>query len=93
MKFEWDKQKSDACFTNRGFDFAYAAKAFLDPMRIVWKDTRHDYGETRYVLLGKIASRLFCIAYTLREEIIRIISARKANAREVKRYDNNIHDR
>ena len=51
MQFEWDEAKSEACFVGRGFDFAYAAHAFFDP--------------------------------------IRIISARKANQREVLIYENN----
>ncbi|MDR1947756.1 MAG: BrnT family toxin [Desulfovibrio sp.] len=93
MKFEWDNKKSDACFQERGFDFAYAARAFLDPDRSIRKDARHDYGESRYILLGKIESRLFCVAYTPRGDVIRIISARKANSREVHLYDDHIHDR
>ena len=46
MDFEWDEAKSDGCFTHRGFDFAYAVRAFLDPNRIVRRDRRWDYGET-----------------------------------------------
>ena len=39
MEFEWDSAKSDACFTERGFDFAYAALAFFDPEHLVQADT------------------------------------------------------
>ena len=60
MNFEWDEAKSETCFKERGFDFAYAAQAFFD--------------QDRLQLLGRIDSR--------------IISARKANTREVKEYDN-----
>ncbi len=88
MEFEWDEAKSDACFKDRGFDFAYALQAFLDPDRIVRKDTRRDYGEDRYQLLGVIDNNLFFITYTLRGAVIRIISARKANRREVRNYEN-----
>ncbi len=35
MEFEWDDAKNSACFTRRGFDFAYAVRAFFDPRRIV----------------------------------------------------------
>lgn len=48
MEFEWDEAKSEACFMERGFDFAYAIRAFLDPDRVVRADTRWDYGEDRY---------------------------------------------
>lgn len=43
MHFEWDEAKSEACFQERGFDFAYAARAFFDPERIIQADTRHNY--------------------------------------------------
>lgn len=92
MNFEWDEGKSDACFLNRGFDFAYAASAFADPDRIIRQDTRHSYGEDRYQLIGRIEERLFVLVYTPRHDAIRIISARKANSREVKRYENRSHD-
>jgi uncharacterized DUF497 family protein len=46
MEFEWDHNKSERCFTERGFDFAYADRTFFDPDRIVLKDSRYDYGET-----------------------------------------------
>jgi hypothetical protein len=92
MSFEWDEGKSDACFRDRGFDFAYAALAFADPDRIIRQDTRHSYGEDRYQLIGRIEERLFVLVYTPRHDAIRIISARKANSREVKRYENRSHD-
>ena len=80
--------KSDACFEQRGFDFAYVLKAFLDPDRVVRKDSRWDYKEQRYQLLGKIDERLFFVVFTFRGSVIRIISARKANKRELKIYEN-----
>jgi len=52
----------------------------------------HIYGEDRYQLIGRIDERLFVLVYTPRHNAIRIISARKANTREVKRYENRSHD-
>lgn len=92
MEFEWDREKSETCFRERGFDFAYAAHAFLDPNRIVRQDTRHSYGEARYQLTGSIDGRLFVVVYTPRHDAMRIISARKANQREVKQYEDRTHD-
>ena len=57
VEFEWDNTKNDACFELRGFDFAYAVRAFLDPHRTVAQDRRRDYGEDRYRLLGMIDGR------------------------------------
>ena len=93
MQFEWDEAKSDASFKERGFDFAYAARAFFDPDRIVHTDARRSYGEERYQLMGMIEQRLFVVVYTPRHSAIRIISARKANQREVRNYENSArHD-
>lgn len=87
MNFEWDEAKSEACFRERGFDFTYAARAFFDPGRIVQTDTRRSYGEERYQLMGKVERRLLVVVYTPRHEAMRIISARKANQRETRHYE------
>jgi len=87
MNFEWDATKSEACYQQRGFDFAYAARAFFDPDRIIRAGTRHSYGEERYRLMGKIEQRLVVVGYTPRPQATRIISVRKANLREIKDYE------
>jgi len=51
------------------------------------EDVRRDYGEERRLTLGKIEGRLYAVAYTVRGGIVRLISARKANERERRRYD------
>ena len=89
MEFEWNDAKSDACLAQRGFDFAYAIRAFLNDDRIVGRDRRWDYGEDRYRLLGAIEGRVFVVIYTVRGSAIRITSARKANRREVREYEQN----
>jgi len=89
MEFEWDEAKSDVCYSQRGFDFAYAVQAFVDPDRLIRQDHRWDYGEERYQLLGRIEHRVFFVAYAVRNCVIRIISARKANQREAKDYEDN----
>jgi hypothetical protein len=92
MEFEWDQNKSEKCFIERGFDFAYAVRVFFDPDRVVQTDRRYDYGEKRYQLMGKIENRVFVVVYTPRHSTIRIISARKANKREVRHYENTAYD-
>ncbi len=88
MNFEWDEAKSEACAKGRRFNFAYAARVFYDPGRIVEADTRHSYGEERYKVMGKIEGRIYVVIYTPRHNVIRVIAARKANQREVKHYEN-----
>ena len=86
MEFEWDDSKSDQCLRDRRFSFAFVVAVFADPHRRVEIDERWEYGEARYRLYGRIGGRLFVVVYTVRGRAIRIISARKANARERRRH-------
>ena len=70
-----------------GVPFEYAARVFLDPQRVDAVDDRRDYGEQRRLTLGKIEGRLYVVAYTSRSQVIRLISARKANERERRQHD------
>jgi len=89
MDFEWDLAKSNSCQTSRNFDFAYVISIFEDPTLLVEHDLRWEYGEERFQALGVIDGRVFVVIFTRRLRSIRIISARKANSREVKRYEKN----
>lgn len=70
----------------------YVAHAFLDENLTVGLDRRWDYGENRYRLLGAVEGRVFVVIYTKRGSTIRIISARKANRREIREYEQNTVD-
>ena len=59
---------------------------------MIQADTRHSYDEDRYRLIGKIEERLVVVVSTPRHDVISIISARKANQREVKHYEDSTHD-
>jgi uncharacterized protein len=61
-------------------------RVFLDHHRLDSEDHRRDYGESRRLTLGNIEGRLYAVSYTLRGEAIRLISARKANDREQRKY-------
>lgn len=87
MQFEWDDEKSEATREKRGFGFEEIAGVFADPCRFTFPDERFEYGEDRWLTFGEIEGRLFAVAYTMRGETIRIISARKANERERRKYD------
>lgn len=87
MEIEWDPNKSLGCKKLRGFDFGYASAAFSDPYRIVKQDLRFIYSEERFALYGHIEGRLYVVIYTIRgAKTIRIISAHKANKREIAKY-------
>jgi uncharacterized protein len=85
MRFEFDPGKSAKNERERGLPFAVAVRLF-DGMRLEWEDRRHDYGEIRINTLGEIEGRVFFASFTRRRDAIRIISFRKANARETRRY-------
>ncbi|MGI4812264.1 MAG: BrnT family toxin [Janthinobacterium lividum] len=54
-----------------------------------YPDRRKDYREERWIGLAPIGKRLFCAVFTLRSDIRHVISLRKANPREIKRYEQN----
>jgi hypothetical protein len=89
MDFEWDMAKSNLCQISRNFDFIYVMSVFIDPNLLIEKDQRWDYGEERFRALGLLDEKVFVVIYTKRPAVMRIISARRANRREVRRYEEN----
>ena len=85
MKFEWDEKKGQINIQKHGINFE-DAKTIFEDLRITAVDTRHSYGEIRKISLGTIHGRICVVVYTERKGVIRIISARKANQRERRRY-------
>jgi uncharacterized DUF497 family protein len=85
-EFEWDERKSKQVFEERGFDFGFAAEAFLDPQAVHQPDSRIYGGEDRFRLYGHAQGRLLVVVYTKRDERIRIITAWKANSRDVQAH-------
>ncbi len=84
MDFAWAEAGNDACFERRGLDFACAVRVFFDPLRIVARDVRRrDHGEDRYRLTGMVDGRACVVVCTVRGSAVHIISARKANPKEV----------
>lgn len=75
-KFEWDGSKAAANFIKHGVTFETAQDAFADPFAIERRDDRSDYCEERWVTIGMAQDRRLSVAYTMRQEQIRIISAR-----------------
>lgn len=88
LLFEWDDDKASSNLRKHGLRFEVARKVFLDSDRVTVPDGRFDYGEVRLQSYGYIDNRLYAVVFTedAASGTIRIISARKANARERKRY-------
>ncbi len=87
MEFEWDKEKATANFKKHGVSFEEAALAFFDENAVELFDETNSEAEIRYQLIGISNTRLIFVAYTARNEKIRIISARKANAKQIRIYN------
>jgi uncharacterized protein len=85
-KFEWDDRKAADNYAKHGIRFEAARDVFKDPFAVEQLDDRENYGEERYTVIGMVEARLLFVAYTMRGEVIRIISARGAEPHEQRRY-------
>jgi len=86
MSFVWDSAKAIANRQKHGVDFADVVEVFQDPRALTVADDHPD--EERFVTVGMdTLGRVVAVAYTWRGSAIRIISARKATARERAQYE------
>lgn len=83
---EFDPDKNAKNLDKHGIDLS-CAKDFDFKTAIIAPDDRKDYGESRFIAVGFLYSRLCVLVYTKRTPLIRIISLRKANKRESRYYD------
>ena len=89
MKFEWDEKKRKINIQKHGIDFEEAKTVFYDEEALLIPDLKHSSSEDRFIILGiskKTNLLTVCHCYRENEEIIRIINARKATAKEKKQY-------
>ncbi len=84
--FEWDEAKAQLNLQKHALSFEVASEVFEDFFAYEWADEREDYGEERFNITGLVRGRLITVTYTIRETKLRIISARKAEPRERRRY-------
>jgi hypothetical protein len=87
LEFEWHKAKAKDNFRRHGVSFDLAVTVFQDPFAIERLDDREDHGEERFLTIGMAEGKvLLFVAYTERDERIRIISARRATQYEQDDY-------
>lgn len=87
MIFEWDEDKARSNLEKHGISFVAALAVFGDPRRIERLDLRRHYGEDRVQLIGRSKGRVLFVVYTRRGDVIRLISARRANRNERQAYE------
>jgi uncharacterized DUF497 family protein len=79
--FEWNEAKRRSNLLKHGFDFADCAKVFAGPTYTV-RDDRFDYGEPRLMVFGLLGARVVAVACTETEDVIRLITMRRATRHE-----------
>ena len=92
MRFEWDEAKRRANLYRHGIDFNAIKKILVGPTISV-VDDRFDYGEMRLQTFGLLNGKVVVIAHTESDDVMRVISIRKATKREEKTYFRKINDR
>ena len=93
MRFEWDESKNKINIKKHGIDFQDVTEVFDGPM-IVNIDDRYDYGETRLIGFGWMRQIVVLVVHVeIDDDTIRILSARKANRYERKRFEKEIKNR
>ena len=85
MRFEFDAAKNTANVAKHGLSFESFAGFDTDPAVVV--DDRAEYGERRYLAFGRIDGVGHCIVFTLRNDVARLISFRRAHEKEMRRYE------
>ena len=87
MAIAFDPDKDERNRAKHVVTLAFAARVFADPNRLDILDVRFDYAEERFVTYGEADGRVWVCVYMPRGTRQRVISVRKANEREIERYD------
>lgn len=85
MELTWDETKRQRTLAERGLDFADAVEVFKG-IHLSFPDERKDYGEPRFITVGLLKGRMVVLVYSPRDDARHIISMRKANDREIKKF-------
>ena len=91
MRFEWDESKRRRNLKRHGFDFIEGERIFAGET-FSFLDDRHDYDEIRIVTFGMLNGKVVAVTHTETDEIIRLISIRKASRNEEESYFKEIRD-
>lgn len=91
MRVTWTPAKRELTVADRGVDFESAREVFAG-VTADFEDTRRDYGETRMVTVGHLEGRMMIVVWTPRGDARHVISMRKANGREQRRFAHRFED-
>jgi uncharacterized DUF497 family protein len=94
IRFVWDPKKAVENSRKHGVDFREAITVFADPLARIHDDPAHSITERREIIIGHSSKpRLLLVSYTEREQLVRVISARRATRHERKEYEEFIKSR
>ena len=89
LEFEWDLEKEKSNIKKHEVSFREAATVFADPLSDTFHDPDHSESEDRFLIIGlSEIGNMLVVAFTERNDIIRIITARKATKIERRHYEN-----
>jgi hypothetical protein len=91
MRFTWSERKRAINLEEHGLDFVDAPRVF-EGLTFTYEDDRLAYGEQRFVTLGLLAGVPVSLAHTESDDEIRVISFRKATAREARLFFHQVRD-
>ncbi|MGI9105268.1 MAG: BrnT family toxin [Pyrinomonadaceae bacterium] len=90
MEFEWDESKAATNLSKHGVSFNEAQTVFFDPLYVDFYDPDHSSDEQRYLIVGESQQgRLLLVAYTERNDVVRLISTREVTRAEREIYEEN----
>jgi uncharacterized protein len=91
MQFEWDQRKAAANIRKHGVAFTDAIAVFSDPLARIFPDPDHSEAEERELMVGyDSTARLLYVSFVERRGNVRIISARRATAREASTHEKHL---
>jgi uncharacterized DUF497 family protein len=85
VRFEWDEAKHARTLRDRGLGFDDGARIFAGRV-VIWRDARRDYREERFRAVGETEGDILHVVFTWRGDVMRIISVRRANRKEVRQW-------
>jgi len=90
LQFEWDSKKAEANKVKHGVSFEEAITVFADPLARIFEDPEHSGTERREIIIGHSNKQNLILVSFVKDDRVRLISARKATRTERKDYEENV---
>ncbi|MBX9726097.1 MAG: BrnT family toxin [Rickettsiales bacterium] len=85
-KLSYDVEKRETTLNKHGLDFEDAHEVLFGSLQYTFEDDRFDYGEKRWITVGYLKKRMVVVVWVERGDLIRVISMRKVNEKDQKKY-------